>query len=186
MSRIGKQPIPIPVGVSVQVTDHNAVTIKGPKGELKRLVDPDMQVMVEDGSLLVTRPSDSKRHKALHGLYRALLNNMVIGVSTGYTITQELVGVGFRANANGSLLELSLGYSHDIVMQIPKELSLQTETVKGKNPTITLKGNDKELIGQVAAKIRSLRSPEPYKGKGIRFQNEILRSKAGKSASKNQ
>jgi len=184
MSRIGKQPIPLPAGVSVQVTDHNAVTVKGPKGELKRSVDPDMQVMVEDGRLLVTRPSDSKRHKALHGLYRALLNNMVIGVSTGYSVTQELVGVGYRANANGPLLELSLGYSHDIVMQIPKELWLRTETVKGKNPIVTLSGSDKELIGQVAAKIRSLRSPEPYKGKGIRFENEILRRKAGKSASK--
>jgi large subunit ribosomal protein L6 len=184
MSRIGKQPIPLPAGVSVQITEHNTVTVKGPKGELKRSVDPDMQVRLEDGVLLVGCPSDSKRHKALHGLYRALLNNMVFGVSTGYTVTQELVGVGYRANANGSLLELSVGYSHDIVIQIPKELSLKTETVKGKNPTITLNGIDKELIGQVAAKIRSLRSPEPYKGKGIRFQNETLRRKAGKSASK--
>jgi len=164
--------------------DKNLVTIKGPKGELSRLVDPDMQVQVADGVLTVSRPTDSKRHKALHGLYRALMANMVHGVSEGYSLQQELVGVGYRANANGQLLELALGYSHEIVMQIPKEVKIVTETLKGKNPIVTLSSHDKELLGQVAAKIRSLRAPEPYKGKGIRFVNEILRKKAGKSASK--
>jgi large subunit ribosomal protein L6 len=164
--------------------DKNLVTIKGPKGELSRLVDPDMQVQVADGVLTVSRPTDSKRHKALHGLYRALMANMVRGVSEGYSLQQELVGVGYRANANGQLLELALGYSHEIVMQIPKEVKIVTETLKGKNPIVTLSSHDKELLGQVAAKIRSLRAPEPYKGKGIRFVNEILRKKAGKSASK--
>jgi len=164
--------------------DKNLITIKGPKGELSRLVDPDMQVQVADGVLTVSRPTDSKRHKALHGLYRALMANMVHGVSEGYSLQQELVGVGYRANANGQLLELALGYSHEIVMQIPKEVKIVTETLKGKNPIVTLSSHDKELLGQVAAKIRSLRAPEPYKGKGIRFVNEILRKKAGKSASK--
>jgi large subunit ribosomal protein L6 len=164
--------------------DKNLVTIKGPKGELSRLVDPDMQVQVADGVLTVSRPTDSKRHKALHGLYRALMANMIHGVSEGYSLQQELVGVGYRANANGQLLELALGYSHEIVMQIPKEVKIVTETLKGKNPIVTLSSHDKELLGQVAAKIRSLRAPEPYKGKGIRFVNEILRKKAGKSASK--
>lgn len=183
MSRIGKLPLSIPSGVQIMM-DKNLVTIKGPKGELSRLVDPDMQVQVADGVLTVSRPTDSKRHKALHGLYRALMANMVRGVSEGYSLQQELVGVGYRANANGQLLELALGYSHEIVMQIPKEVKIVTETLKGKNPIVTLSSHDKELLGQVAAKIRSLRAPEPYKGKGIRFVNEILRKKAGKSASK--
>ncbi len=183
MSRIGKLPLSIPSGVQIMM-DKNLVTIKGPKGELSRLVDPDMQVQVADGVLTVSRPTDSKRHKALHGLYRALMANMVHGVSEGYSLQQELVGVGYRANANGQLLELALGYSHEIVMQIPKEVKIVTETLKGKNPIVTLSSHDKELLGQVAAKIRSLRAPEPYKGKGIRFVNEILRKKAGKSASK--
>jgi len=182
MSRIGKLPLSIPSGVQIMM-DKNLVTIKGPKGELSRLVDPDMQVQVADGVLTVSRPTDSKRHKALHGLYRALMANMVHGVSEGYSLQQELVGVGYRANANGQLLELALGYSHEIVMQIPKEVKIVTETLKGKNPIVTLSSHDKELLGQVAAKIRSLRAPEPYKGKGIRFVNEILRKKAGKSAS---
>lgn len=183
MSRIGKLPLSIPSGVQV-LMDKNNVTVKGPRGELSRLVDPDIRLEMIDGVITVSRPTDSKRHRALHGLYRALLANMVHGVSEGYTLQQELVGVGYRANANGQFLELSLGYSHDIVMQIPQEVKLVTETQKGKNPIITLNSHDKELLGQVAAKIRSLRAPEPYKGKGIRFVNEIIRKKAGKSASK--
>ena len=183
MSRIGKLPLSIPSGAQV-LMDKNNVTVKGPKGELSRLVDPDIRLEMVDGVITVSRPTDSKRHRALHGLYRALLANMVHGVSEGYTLQQELVGVGYRANANGQFLELALGYSHDIVMQIPKEVKLATETLKGKNPIITLNSHDKELLGQVAAKIRSLRAPEPYKGKGIRFVNEIIRKKAGKSASK--
>lgn len=184
MSRIGKLPISLPAGVTVTVSDKNVVNVKGPKGELSRPVDTDMKISVADGVLTVIRPTESKRHRALHGLYRSLINNMVIGVTEGYTVQQELVGVGYRANANGQLLELALGYSHDIVLEIPKEISLKTETLKGKNPVITMQGIDKELIGQVAAKIRSFRKPEPYKGKGVRFVGEVLRRKAGKSASK--
>ncbi len=184
MSRIGKLPVQIPAGVTVEVNDKNIVTVKGPKGQLTRFVDTDMAVTIEGSVLTVVRPTESKRHRALHGLYRSLIHNMVIGVTEGYTLKQELVGVGYRANANGQLLELSLGYSHEIVMEVPKEVSLKTETLKGKNPIITLESNDKELIGQVAAKIRGLRKPEPYKGKGVRFVGEVLRRKAGKSASK--
>jgi len=183
MSRIGKLPLAIPSGVQVQVA-HQLVTVKGPKGELSRQMDPDIRLDLTDGVATFTRPTDSKRHRALHGLYRALLANMVKGVSEGYTLQQELVGVGYRANANGQLLELALGYSHEIIMQIPKEVKLSTLTEKGKNPIVTLTSHDKELLGQVAAKLRSLRAPEPYKGKGIRFVGEILRKKAGKSASK--
>ncbi|MBA4304781.1 MAG: 50S ribosomal protein L6 [Sphingobacteriaceae bacterium] len=184
MSRIGKLPVVVPAGVNVTVSDKNVVTVTGPKGQLDRAVDSDIQVVVEEGQVVVQRPTDSKRHKALHGLYRSLINNMVKGVSEGFKLQQELVGVGYRANANGQLLELALGYSHDIVLQIPAEVKLITETLKGKNPVITLESIDKELIGQVAAKIRSLRKPEPYKGKGVRFVGEVLRRKAGKSASK--
>ncbi len=184
MSRIGKLPISLPAGVSVSVSEKNVVTVKGPKGELYRPVDTDMKVAIDENILTVIRPTESKRHRALHGLYRSLIQNMVIGVTEGYTLQQELVGVGYRANANGQLLELSLGYSHEIVIEVPAEVSLKTETLKGKNPIITLHSNDKELIGQVAAKIRGLRKPEPYKGKGIRFVGEVLRRKAGKSASK--
>jgi len=184
MSRIGKLPITIPAGVTVSVSEKNVVTVKGPKGELTRPVDTDMKVSIDESILTVIRPTESKRHRALHGLYRSLIQNMIIGVTEGYTLQQELVGVGYRANANGQLLELSLGYSHEIVLEVPAEVSLKTETLKGKNPIITLHSNDKELIGQVAAKIRGLRKPEPYKGKGIRFVGEILRRKAGKSASK--
>lgn len=184
MSRIGKLPITLPAGVTVSVSEKNVVTVKGPKGELTRPVDTDMKVSIDENILTVIRPTESKRHRALHGLYRSLIHNMVIGVTEGYTLQQELVGVGYRANANGQLLELSLGYSHEIVLEVPKEVSLKTETLKGKNPVITLHSNDKELIGQVAAKIRGLRKPEPYKGKGVRFVGEVLRRKAGKSASK--
>ena len=182
MSRIGKLPIAIPEKVTVNVANDNTVTVKGPLGELKQKVDTDITVSIEDKTVLVTRPTEQKRHRALHGLYRSLINNMVVGVSTGYTINQELVGVGFRAEAKGQILELSLGYSHDIIMQLPTEVKVAAATEKRANPIITLTSHDKQLIGQVAAKIRSLRAPEPYKGKGIKFVGEALRRKAGKSA----
>jgi large subunit ribosomal protein L6 len=184
MSRVGKSPIAIPAGVTITVTDENVVIVKGPKGELQQAVDKDITVVEEDGNLLVQRPTDQKRHKALHGLYRSLLNNMVVGVTTGYKIEQELVGVGYRATNTGNTLDLVLGYSHHYVFELPKEIKVTTTAEKGKNPTIILESNDKQLIGQVAAKIRSLRAPEPYKGKGIKFVGEVLRRKAGKSASK--
>ena len=184
MSRIGKAPIAIPAGVTITVSDKNLVTVKGPKCELTQQVDRDIEVAQEDGQLLVKRPTDQKRHKALHGLYRSLLNNMVVGVTEGYSTTQELVGVGYRANAQGSTLDLTLGFSHQVVLILPKEVKVSTTAVKGKNPTITLESIDKQLLGQVAAKIRSLRAPEPYKGKGIKFAGEQLRRKAGKSAAK--
>lgn len=184
MSRIGKAPIAIPAGVSITVSDKNLVTVKGPKGELTQQVNPDITVTVEDGQLVVTRPTDQKHHKSLHGLYRTLINNMVVGVTEGYKITQELVGVGYRASSQGTTLEFALGYSHQVVMILPKEVKVSTTADKGKNPTITLESIDKQLIGQVAAKIRSLRAPEPYKGKGIKFEGEQLRRKAGKSAAK--
>ena len=183
MSRIGKLPITLPAGVTVDVSKNNIVTVKGSKGELKQAVDQDIKIRLEDGTLYVERPSDQKRHKALHGLYRSLINNMVVGVSEGYKIVQELVGVGYKASNEGNLLELSLGYSHNIFFELPQEIKLQTITERGKSPTIILESHDKQLIGQVAAKIRSLRKPEPYKGKGIRFKGEVLRRKAGKAAS---
>jgi large subunit ribosomal protein L6 len=184
MSRVGKAPIALPAGVTVTVSAENVVTVKGPKGELQQAVDSDITIAQEDGNLLVQRPSEQKRHKALHGLYRALLNNMVVGVTEGYKIQQELVGVGYRATNTGNTLDLVLGYSHHYVFELPKEIKVTTTADKGKNPTIILESIDKQLIGQVAAKIRSLRAPEPYKGKGIKFVGEILRRKAGKSASK--
>jgi large subunit ribosomal protein L6 len=184
MSRVGKAPIAMPAGVTVTVSADNVVTVKGPKGELQQAVDSDITIAQEDGQLLVQRPSDQKRHKALHGLYRALLNNMVVGVTDGYKIQQELVGVGYRATNTGNTLDLVLGYSHHYVFELPSEIKVTTTADKGKNPTIILESIDKQLIGQVAAKIRSLRTPEPYKGKGIKFVGEILRRKAGKSASK--
>lgn len=184
MSRVGKAPITIPAGVEIEVAANNVVTVKGPKGVLSQSVNPDISISVENGILTVKRPTEQKRHKALHGLYRALLNNMIVGVSQGYVLKQELVGVGYKASHNGQILDLSLGFSHGILMEIPKEVTLNTETVKGKNPIITLESVDKQLIGQVAAKIRSLRKPEPYKGKGIRFVGENVRRKAGKSAGK--
>ncbi|QEM14055.1 LSU ribosomal protein L6P [Mucilaginibacter gossypiicola] len=184
MSRVGKAPIALPQGVTVTVAADNVVTVKGPKGQLQQAIDSDITIAQEDGQLLVQRPSDQKRHKALHGLYRALLNNMVIGVTEGYKVTQELVGVGYRATNTGNTLDLVLGFSHHYVFELPQEIKVTTTADKGKNPTIILESIDKQLIGQVAAKIRSLRAPEPYKGKGIKFQGEILRRKAGKSASK--
>lgn len=184
MSRIGYAPIAIPQGVEVNISAENVVTIKGKLGELFQAIDKDMTVKVEDGSLTVGRPNDEKEVKAKHGLYRSLLNNMVIGVTEGYKKEMELVGVGYRANANGQRLELSLGYSHPIVFELPKEIKIETEANKGEAPLIRLTSADKQLIGQVAAKIRSFRKPEPYKGKGIRFKGEHIRRKAGKSAGK--
>ncbi len=183
MSRIGKAPITLPKGVEVKI-NNGLVTVKGAKGELSQKVDPDITVAVEEGNIVVTRPTDQKRHKAMHGLYRALINNMVVGVSEGYKTEQELVGVGYRASNKGQMLELSLGYSHNISFEIPKEIKITTATEKGQNPKVILESADKQLIGMVAAKIRSLRKPEPYKGKGIKFTGEVLRRKAGKSASK--
>lgn len=182
MSRIGKLPINLPKGVSVTIDKDNVVTVKGTLGQLQQKVNPDITVKVENGIVTLERPSDQKRHRAMHGLYRSLLNNMIVGVSTGYKIEQELVGVGYRAEAKGQLLEMSLGYSHEVLFEIPKEVKVETKTEKRGNPTITLTSHDKQLIGHVAAKIRSLREPEPYKGKGIKFVGEVLRRKAGKSA----
>ena len=182
MSRIGKLPISIPAGVTVTVSPENVVTVKGPKGELSQALNGGIAVSIEDGIIEVTRPNDEKQVKAYHGLYRALISNMVVGVSQGYTIKQELVGVGFRANAEGQVLELGLGYSHSIFLQLPNEIKVTAVTEKRANPIITLESCDKQLIGMVAAKIRSFRKPEPYKGKGIRFVGEIVRRKAGKSA----
>ena len=184
MSRIGKAPINIPAGVTISVDDQNIVTVKGPKGELTQNVDADIKLTQEDGILTVERPSEQKRHKALHGLYRSLINNMVIGVTEGYKSSQELVGVGYRATNVGNTLDLVLGFSHHFVFELPKEIKVTTASEKGKNPIITLESIDKQLLGQVAAKIRSLRAPEPYKGKGIKFVGEVLRRKAGKSAAK--
>ncbi len=183
MSRIGKLPIQIPSGVTVTIGQDNLVTVKGPLGELKQQVDPEIKIEQEDNQLVLNRPSEEKRHKALHGLYRSLLYNMVVGVSEGFTIQQELVGVGYRAEAKGQVLELSLGYSHDIVFELPPEIQVETKTEKRSNPVITLKSCDKQLLGHVASKIRSLRKPEPYKGKGIRYVGEQIRRKAGKAAS---
>lgn len=184
MSRIGKAPINIPAGVTISVDDQNVVTVKGPKGELTQNVDSDIKLFQEDGILTVERPSEQKRHKALHGLYRSLINNMVVGVTDGYKTEQELVGVGYRATNVGNTLDLVLGFSHHFVFELPKEIKVTTASEKGKNPIITLESIDKQLLGQVAAKIRSLRAPEPYKGKGIKFVGEVLRRKAGKSAAK--
>ena len=184
MSRIGKAPITLPSGVDINISNGNLVTVKGPKGTLTQQVDPELNITVENGVLVVTRPTDQKRHRAMHGLYRALINNMVVGVTTGYTVKQELVGVGYKATNDGNILDLTLGFSHHIYFQVPAELKVKTETEKGKNPIITLEGCDKQLIGQVAAKLRSLRKPEPYKGKGIKLVGEQLRRKAGKTASK--
>jgi large subunit ribosomal protein L6 len=183
MSRIGNLPVNLPKGVTVTVSDTNVVSVKGPLGQLTQAVDKDMKVEVVENEVLLSRPSESKNHKSLHGLYRALIANMVEGVSTGYKKELELVGVGYRAEAKGQNLELSLGFSHDIIMQLPNEVKVETKTERRANPIITLTCIDKQLIGHVAAKIRSLRPPEPYKGKGIKFVGEQLRRKAGKSAS---
>ena len=184
MSRIGILPIDIPAGVTTEVDKENLVTVKGPKGELTQQVDKSITIKVEENQVNISRSTEEKDHKSKHGLYRSLINNMVIGVSEGYTIQQELVGVGYRADVkNGNRLELSLGYSHDIIIQMPEEVKVETKTERRSNPVITLTSIDKQLIGQVAAKIRELRPPEPYKGKGIKFVGEQLRRKAGKTAS---
>lgn len=184
MSRIGKLPIALPKGVDINVSDKNVVTVKGTKGTLTQKVDTAITVKTEDGNIIVQRATEQKRHKALHGLYRALIASMVKGVSEGYKTEQELVGVGYRAANKGQLLELTLGFSHNVTFELPKEITVSTTNEKGKNPSIILECADKQLLGSVAAKIRSLRKPEPYKGKGIKFANETLRRKAGKSAGK--
>lgn len=183
MSRIGKLPIVIPAGVEVSISG-TTVSVKGKLGSLTETVDADINVNVENGIINVSRPTDQKRHRALHGLYRSLIANMVKGVSEGYKTEQELVGVGYRASNKGQLLELALGFSHNVVLELPNEIKITTTSEKGQNPKVILESSDKQLIGMVAAKIRSLRKPEPYKGKGIKFTGEILRRKAGKSASK--
>jgi large subunit ribosomal protein L6 len=183
MSRVGKNPISLPKGVEIQ-TSGDTITVKGAKGQLSQKLSEGISIEINDGILLVNRSNESKSQRALHGLYRSLLNNMIKGVSEGYVTKQEVVGVGYKASNQGNLLELNLGYSHNIFLEVPKEISVKTESEKGKNPLIILEGNDKQLIGQVAAKIRSMRKPEPYKGKGVKFLGEQLRRKAGKSASK--
>ena len=183
MSRIGKLPVNLPKGVTVSISDDNVVSVKGPLGELTQEVDKDLKVEVVGNDVILSRPSESKNHKSLHGLYRALIHNMVVGVSEGYKKELELVGVGYRAEAKGQNLEMSLGFSHEVILQLPDEVKVETKTERRANPIITLRCIDKQLIGHVAAKIRSLRPPEPYKGKGIKFVGEQLRRKAGKSAS---
>jgi large subunit ribosomal protein L6 len=184
MSRIGKKPVAIPSGVTITVGKDNVITVKGPKGELKQVADRDINFEVKDGQVIIGRPTDQIRHRALHGLYRALIANLVKGVTDGYERKLELIGVGFKAANTGNVLDLALGYSHNIIFEIPKELKVATAQEKGQNPIITLEGIDKQLIGQVAAKLRSLRKPEPYKGKGVRFVGEVVRKKAGKAAGK--
>ena len=183
MSRIGKLPIQIPAGVTITTKD-DVVTVKGPKGELSQQINPDIKLTIEDGVLTLSRPSDERMHRAQHGLYRSLINNMVIGVSEGYKKSLELIGVGYRVTNTDQVLELSLGYTHNIFLQLPKEVKVETKTERNKSPLIMLESADKQLIGQVCAKIRSFRKPEPYKGKGIKFTGEIIRRKSGKSASK--
>lgn len=184
MSRIGKKPVVIPAGVTITVGKDNVVTVKGPKGELKQEIDRDIVVEVKEGELAISRPTDQIRHRAMHGLYRSLVHNMVKGVTDGFVKKLELVGVGYKAANQGQILDLALGYSHNILFEIPKELKVTTTQEKGQNPIITLEGVDKQLLGAVCAKIRSLRKPEPYKGKGVKFVGEVLRRKAGKAAGK--
>jgi large subunit ribosomal protein L6 len=184
MSRIGKQPVAVPNGVTVNISSENIITVKGPKGELKQAIDRDIKTQVKDGNVILERPTDQIRHRAIHGLYRALVANLVKGVTEGYKKELELVGVGYKASNQGNLLDLSLGYSHNIVFEIPRELKITTATEKGQNPKIVLEGTDKQLLGQVAAKIRGLRKPEPYKGKGVKYRDEVVRRKAGKAAGK--
>ena len=184
MSRIGKAPVTVPNGVSITVGKDNVITVKGPKGELKEAVDRDIKVEAADGELNLSRPTDQIRHRAMHGLYRALIANMVKGVTEGFKKELELVGVGYKASNQGNVLDLSLGYSHNIIFEVPKELKVSTETLKGQNPKIFIEGTDKQLLGQVAAKIRSLRKAEPYKGKGVKYSDEVVRRKAGKAAGK--
>ena len=184
MSRIGRKPVAFPNGVTVTVGNDNVVTVKGPKGELKQTIDRDIKVEVKAGQVAFARPTDQIRHKALHGLYRSLVEGMVRGVTEGYKKNLELIGVGFKASNQGNVLDLSLGYSHNIIFEVPKELKIATAQEKGQNPTIFLEGIDRQLLGQVAAKIRGLRKPEPYKGKGVRYVGEVVRKKAGKAAGK--
>ncbi len=184
MSRIGKQPVPVKDGVTVSVAGNNVVTAKGPKGELHVPIDPDLTVRVEDGEVIVERPTEQQRHRAMHGLYRSLIDNAVIGVSEGYRKQLELIGVGYRAEVSNGVLELALGFSHPIFFLPPDGITITTETVRGRNPLITIDGIDKQMVGQVAAKIRGLRPPEPYKGKGVRYVGEYVRRKAGKTAAR--
>jgi large subunit ribosomal protein L6 len=184
MSRIGKKPVEIPKGVTVTLGKDNVISVKGPKGELKQAIDRDITIDVKDNVVSLNRPTDQIRHRALHGLYRALVSNMVKGVTDGFKKELELVGVGYKASNQGQLLDLSLGYSHNIIFEIPKELKVATATEKGDNPRVFLEGSDIQLLGQVAAKIRSLRKPEPYKGKGVKYKGEFIRRKAGKAAGK--
>jgi len=184
VSRVGNLPITLPKGVDVQLTKSNSITVKGPKGTLHEQIDPDITVKMEDGTITFARPTEQNRHKSLHGLSRALLNNMITGVTDGYTRTLELVGVGYRVTNTGNLLEIIVGYSHPIYFYVPNEVKVETKTEKGSNPMIILTSTDKQLLGQVAAKIRSYRKPEPYKGKGIKYLGEILRRKAGKTSGK--
>jgi len=183
MSRIGKNPVPVPSGVTIDIKPA-MVTVKGPKGSLSQRIENGISMKMEDGTLLVERATEQKRHRALHGLYRSLLAGMVKGVTEGYKVEQELVGVGYRASVQGQTLDLVLGYSHHVVFELPSEIKVSTKQERGSNPIITMESFDKQLLGQVAAKIRSLRKPEPYKGKGIKFVGEVLRRKAGKSAAK--
>ena len=184
MSRIGKKPISLPDGVSLEISKEGVIKVKGPKGELQEKIDTDIKVSLEDGEVTLERPTEQKRHKSLHGLYRSLINNMVVGVKEGYKKELELVGVGFKAVCTQNVLELNLGYSHNVFFQLPEEVKGTAVTEKGKNPIVTLESIDKQLIGQVAAKLRSLRKIEPYKGKGIKFVGEEIRRKAGKAAAK--
>lgn len=184
MSRIGRLPIRIPDKVQVKVESNNMVTVKGPKGELSRQIDPDITIKVADGVVTVERPTEQKRHKAMHGLYRSLINNMITGASEGFKRNLDLIGVGYRASNQGQALELIVGYSHPIVFLLPSEVKVSTENEKGKAPRVILESVDDQLLGQVAAKIRSVRKPEVYKGKGIRYEGEFVRKKAGKSAAK--
>jgi large subunit ribosomal protein L6 len=184
MSRVGKKPIEIPAGVTVSVGGDNIVTVKGPKGTLTETIDRDIKVTVAENQVLIERPTEQIRHRAMHGLYRALVANLVKGVTEGYSKKLELVGVGYKAANQDNVLDLALGYSHNIIFEIPKELKVTTAQEKGQNPLITLEGTDKQLLGQVAAKIRSLRKPEPYKGKGVKYVGEFIRRKAGKAAGK--
>lgn len=183
MSRIGKLPISIPAGVSVDFKD-NVITVKGPKGQLSQDIKGDISIDIAEGQVVVARANDDKQTRALHGLYRALINNMVLGVAEGYKKELELVGVGYRAANNGQILELSLGYSHNIFLQLPAEIKVETKSERNKNPLISLESCDKQLLGHVCSKIRSFRKPEPYKGKGVKFVGEIIRRKSGKSAGK--
>lgn len=184
MSRIGKKPVTIPAGVQITLTPANELVVKGPKGELRQNIDRDIKVVIDNGTLNIERPTDQIRHRAMHGLYRSLVANMVTGVTEGFKKDLELVGVGYRAAVTGQIIDLALGYSHNIIFELPKEIVASATAEKGKNPTITLQSIDKQLLGAIAAKLRSLRKPEPYKGKGVKYMNEVVRRKAGKSAGK--